>query len=328
MTTMSQARQSEAAAHTGTRNTPIRYRGRFAPSPTGPLHFGSLVAAVGSYLDARHHGGEWLLRIEDLDPPREVAGATAAILRTLEGFGMHWDGPVIYQSRRGDIHATALEELARKDYLYGCACTRKEIADSAIRSEAGLVYPGTCRGGLPPGRRARALRVRSEQRRIEMVDRLQGTMQQQLDREVGDFIIRRADGLIAYQLAVVVDDADQQITHVVRGADLLDSTPRQLYLQQLLELPTPSYLHLPVAVDADAEKLSKQTFARDVIAGRDNVALLDVLGFLNQQLPDSPLDASRDGLWQWAIKHWEPGRISGSRTLPAPAAYSAKITKD
>jgi glutamyl-Q tRNA(Asp) synthetase len=326
--TMLQARHSEAGADTATRNTADRYRGRFAPSPTGPLHFGSFVAAVGSYLDARHHGGEWLLRIEDLDPPREVPGAADAILRTLEGFGMHWDGPVLYQSRRDGIYADALEELARKGYLFGCACSRREIADSAIRSEAGLVYPGTCRDGLPPGRRARALRVRTEQRRIELLDRLQGALQQQLDREVGDFIIRRADGLVAYQLAVVVDDADQQITHVVRGADLLDSTPRQLYLQQLLELPTPSYLHLPVAVDADTEKLSKQTFARDVIAGRDNSVLLDVLAFLNQAMPVSPQDASRDELWQWAIAHWEPGRIAGNRFLPAPAAWSAKITKD
>lgn len=317
--TTPQARQTEA---------PVPYRGRFAPSPTGPLHFGSLVAAVGSYLDARHHGGEWLLRIEDLDPPREVPGASDTILRSLEGFGMQWDGPVVYQSQRDDIYATALEELAHKGYLFGCACTRREIADSAIRSEAGLVYPGTCRGGLPPGRRARALRVRTEQRSIELVDRLQGNLQQQLDREVGDFIIRRADGLVAYQLAVVVDDADQQITHVVRGADLLDSTPRQLYLQQLLELPTPSYLHLPVAVDADAEKLSKQTFARDVIACMNNAALLDALTFLNQVLPESPDDASQDELWQWAIAHWEPGRIPGSRTLPSPAAWSGKLIKD
>jgi glutamyl-Q tRNA(Asp) synthetase len=241
---------------------------------------------------------------------------------------MQWDGPVVYQSQRGDIYANALEELAHKGYLFGCACTRREIADSAIRSEAGLVYPGTCRGGLPPGRRARALRVRTEQRSIELVDRLQGNLQQQLDREVGDFIIRRADGLVAYQLAVVVDDADQQITHVVRGADLLDSTPRQLDLQQLLELPAPSYLHLPVAVDADAEKLSKQTFARDVIAGTDYAALLDALTFLNQVLPDSPLDASRDELWQWAIAPWDPGRIPGSRTLPSPAAWSGKLIKD
>jgi glutamyl-Q tRNA(Asp) synthetase len=309
-------------------NIPNRYRGRFAPSPTGLLHFGSLVAAVGSYLDARHYGGEWLLRIEDLDPPREVPGAAAGILHTLEAFGMCWDGPVAYQSRRGGIYASALEELARKGYLFGCACTRKEIADSAIHSETGMVYPGTCRGGLPPGRRARALRVRTEQRCIELVDRLQGTLCQQLDREVGDFIIRRADGLIAYQLAVVIDDADQQITHVVRGADLLDSTPRQIYLQELLELPSPSYLHLPVAVDAEVEKLSKQTFARDVITGSDNSVLLDALTFLNQVLPDSPRDASRDELWEWAIAHWDPGRIGGSRFLPAPAAWSAKITKD
>ncbi len=325
---MSQARQPESNRDHGTRDTPARYRGRFAPSPTGPLHFGSLIAAVGSYLDARHHGGEWLLRIEDLDPPREVPGAADAILRTLEEFGMDWDGPVVYQSRRDGIYAIALEELAHKGYLFGCACTRKEIADSALRSEAGLVYPGTCRGGLPPGRRARALRVRTEQRRIELLDRLQGPLQQQLDREVGDFIIRRADGLVAYQLAVVVDDADQQITHVVRGADLLESTPRQLYLQQLLELPAPIYLHLPVAVDAGNEKLAKQTFARDVSAGEGNAALLDALAFLNQTVPDSPQDASREELWQWAIANWEPGRISGSRTLPAPAAWSAKITKD
>jgi len=310
------------------RNIPGGYRGRFAPSPTGPLHFGSLIAAVGSYLDARHHGGEWLLRIEDIDPPREVPGAADAILRTLDEFGMHWDGPVVYQSRRDSLYASALDELAHKGYLFGCACTRKEIADSAIRSEAGLVSPGTCRDGLPPGRHARALRVRTEQRRIELVDRLQGKLQQQLDREVGDFIIRRADGLVAYQLAVVVDDAEQQVTHVVRGADLLDSTPRQLYLQQLLGLPTPSYLHLPVAVDAATEKLSKQTFARDIFACKDSAALLDVLTFLNQQLPASPRDASREELWQWAIAHWDPGRIAGNRTLAAPAAYSPKVTKD
>ena len=323
---MSQPENHKASTYN--RNKPGRYRGRFAPSPTGPLHFGSLIAAVGSYLDARHHGGEWLLRVEDLDPPREVPGAADAILRTLDGFGMHWDGPVVYQSRRDSLYASALDELARKGLLFGCACTRKEVADSAIRTEAGLVYPGTCRDGLPPGRHARALRVRTEQRRIALVDRLQGTLQQQLDREVGDFIIRRADGLVAYQLAVVVDDAEQQINHVVRGADLLDSTPRQLYLQQLLELPTPSYLHLPVAVDAATEKLSKQTFARDVIAGKDSAALLDVLTFLNQQLPGSPRDASREELWQWAIAHWDPGRIAGNRTLAAPAAYSAKVTKD
>jgi glutamyl-Q tRNA(Asp) synthetase len=317
-----------APAHSIEHPIPNRYRGRFAPSPTGPLHFGSLIAAVGSYLDARHHDGEWLLRIEDLDPPREVPGAATAILRTLERFGMYWDGPVLYQSQRDGIYANALDELSRKGYLYGCACTRREIADSAVHSETGLVYPGTCREGLPPGRHARALRVRTEQCRIALIDRLQGTLQQQLDREVGDFIIRRADGLVAYQLAVVVDDADQQITHVVRGADLLDSTPRQLYLQQLLELPAPCYLHLPVAVDADSEKLSKQTFARDIIAGSDNTVLLDALTFLNQVLPDSPRDASRDELWQWAIAHWEPGRISGRRVLPAPAAWSAKITKD
>jgi len=304
------------------------YRGRFAPSPTGPLHFGSLVAAVGSFLDARHHGGEWLLRIEDLDPPREVAGAADVILRTLEAFGMQWDGQVVYQSHRNAGYANALDELSRRGCLFSCACSRREIADSAIRTETGLVYPGTCRNGMPPGRNARALRVRTDPQRIALIDRLQGALQQQIDTEVGDFIVRRADGLVAYQLAVVVDDADQQITHVVRGADLLDSTPRQIYLQQLLALPAPSYLHLPVALDLDAEKLSKQTFARDIDAGPGNAVLLDVLRFLNQVLPDTPQDAGREELWQWAIAHWEPDRIPGRRTLPAPAAYSGKLTKD
>ena len=309
-------------------STADNYRGRFAPSPTGPLHFGSLVAAVGSYLDARHQQGEWLLRIEDLDPPREIAGATSAILRTLEVLGMSWDGEVVYQSRRNEYYRAALEILQHQGQLYGCACTRKEIADSAVRMESGGIYPGTCRGGLPAGRSARALRLRVEPATIELADRLQGRLQQQLETTVGDFVVRRADQLVAYQLAVVVDDAEQHISHVVRGADLLDSTPRQIYLQQLLDYPTPAYLHLPVAVNTAREKLSKQTYAQGVVVDDRNTALTDVLRFLHQPLPDAPQDASRDELWQWAIAHWDPGRIAGSRTLAAPAAYTAKVTKD
>lgn len=327
MTTPQQTTPRGFAPPGDSRSCATRYRGRFAPSPTGPLHFGSLVAAVGSYLDARHHHGKWLLRIEDLDPPREIPGAADAILRTLDAFAMEWDGPVVYQSRRDGLYACALEELAHKGYLFGCGCTRREIADSAMHSESGLVYPGTCRAGLPPGRSARALRVRTEAREVGLVDRLQGDLRQHLEHEVGDFIVRRADLLVAYQLAVVVDDAEQQITHVVRGADLLDSTPRQVYLQQLLELPTPSYLHLPVAVDANAEKLSKQTFAREIAAGRETAVLLDVLAFLDQPLPESPGDASLAELWQWAIARWEPARITSTRALPAPARYSGKVTK-
>jgi glutamyl-Q tRNA(Asp) synthetase len=208
----------------GAHSTP--YRGRFAPSPTGPLHFGSLVAAVGSYLDARHHQGEWRLRIEDIDPPREVPGAADNILRTLEAFALEWDGPVIYQSRCGARHAAALEQLERLGFLYGCACTRREIPDSGLPGAGAAVYPGTCRGGLPPGRTARALRVRVDDSEIGVQDRLQGHTRQLLREAAGDFIVRRADGLVAYQLAVVVDDGAEHISHVVRGVDQRDWTPR------------------------------------------------------------------------------------------------------
>jgi glutamyl-Q tRNA(Asp) synthetase len=294
---------------------PARYRGRFAPSPTGPLHFGSLVAAIGSYLDARHHQGEWLLRVEDIDPPREIAGATDDILRTLERLRLTWDGPVVYQSKRTHLYEEALETLQQHDYLYDCGCTRKEMADSAT-------YPGTCRNGLAAGRRPRAVRVRVANAAITLQDRLQGSLRQQLQTDAGDFIVRRADKLIAYQLAVVVDDADQGITHVVRGSDLLESTPRQIYLQQLLQLPTPSYLHLPVAIDANNAKLSKQTFAQPISVDDSRQAVLDALRFLHQPLPDAPQDASLEQLWQWATEHWDPGAIPACRALPAPAQYT------
>ncbi len=298
------------------------YRGRFAPSPTGPLHFGSLVAAVGSYLDARAHKGEWLLRIEDIDPPREVAGATDAILRALDSFGLEWDGQVVYQSRRGDYYTSALERLRQHGYLYGCACTRREIADSRLKRGTAGIYPGTCRNGILPGRTARALRVRVEPGSIGLTDRLQGNSRQSLLEEVGDFIVRRADNLIAYQLAVVVDDAEQEMTHVVRGVDLLESTHRQVYLQQLLELPTPVYLHLPVAVNSAGDKLSKQTLARHIGADHKTTTLLDVLRFLHQELPDSPGDARVDELLGWAIAHWDVDNIPARRVLPSPPEYT------
>ena len=289
------------------------YRGRFAPSPTGPLHFGSLVAAVGSYLDARHHQGEWRLRIEDIDPPREVPGAADGILRTLEAFSLEWDGPVTYQSRHGDRYEAALERLERLGFLYGCACTRKEIPDNGVPGAGGAVYPGTCRRGLPPGRTARSLRVRVDNSTIGVQDRLQGHTRQSLPGEVGDFIVRRADGLIAYQLAVVVDDGEQRISHIVRGADLLDSTPRQIYLQRLLGLPEPDYLHLPVAVNGAGEKLAKQTHAREVSPEHAGRILRDVLRFLHQELPESADDATPQELLQL-----------GDRTLgcPVPASRS------
>jgi glutamyl-Q tRNA(Asp) synthetase len=299
-----------------------RYRGRFAPSPTGPLHFGSLVAAVGSYLDARHHHGEWQLRIEDIDPPREVTGAADAILRTLEAFGLEWDGPVSYQSRHRDRYEAALERLDRPGFLYGCACTRKEIPDNGLPGAGGAVYPGTCRRGLPPGRTARSLRVRVDNSIIGVQDRLQGHTRQSLPEEVGDFVVRRADGLIAYQLAVVVDDGEQRISHIVRGADLLDSTPRQIYLQRLLGLPEPDYLHLPVAVDGAGEKLAKQTRAREVNPEHAGHILQDVLRFLRQRLPDSADHATPGELLRWASVHWEVRTIPAARTLSSPLQYT------
>lgn len=304
--------------------TTRKYRGRFAPSPTGRLHFGSLIAAVGSFLDARHHKGDWLVRIEDLDPPREVADAADDILRSLEAFGMTWDGPVVYQSRRGNFHDTVIDTLILQQQVYGCACTRKQISDSALQTESGTIYPGTCRRGLPHGRTARALRVKVDRREVSFEDRLQGTFRQRLDRDVGDFVIRRADQLVAYQLAVVADDHEQGVNRVVRGADLLQSTPRQIYLQRLLGMHTPTYLHLPVATDPRGEKLSKQTHAQPVMPDDRNRTIVDVLRFLNQELPDSPDDATADELWQWAIDHWDISAIPAQCTLPVPVRYISR----
>ncbi len=229
-------------------STPLApsYRGRFAPSPTGLLHAGSLTTAVGSYLQARSQGGEWLLRIEDLDPPREMPGASAAILRTLEAFGFAWDGPVVRQSQRLDAYQQALDQLIAQQRAYPCACTRREIALAGHPGLDGVVYPGTCRAGLPAGRHGRAWRLRVPAGRICFEDGLHGRIEQDVSACVGDYVLKRADGLFAYQLAVVVDDAWQGVNAVVRGADLLDSTTRQIVLQQALGVPTPSYMHLPV----------------------------------------------------------------------------------
>ena len=298
------------------------YRGRFAPSPTGPLHFGSLVAAVSSYLDARHNQGDWLLRMEDLDPPREIPAAADDILRTLEALGMQWDGPVVYQSQRNHIYEEALASLQDSGHSYGCACTRREIADSSMKSGTGNVYPGTCRPGIAQGRRARSVRVQVYDNAITINDRLQDTLVQQLGRDVGDFIVRRADELFAYQLAVVVDDAEQEISHVVRGADLFDSTPRQVHLQQLLGYPQPAYLHVPVAVNSGNEKLSKQTHAQAINPGNWSTTLCDALAFLNQQLPESAEDASQEEFWQWAIQHWNIGKLPATRSIMAALLYT------
>lgn len=286
------------------------YCGRFAPSPTGPLHFGSLVAAVGSYLDARSHAGLWRLRIEDVDRPRCQPGAADEILRLLEAYGFEWDGEVQHQSRRNDAYRAALERLLSTGRVFPCACTRSELADSQLSgqtrlaSDGALIYPGACRAGLPDGRAARAWRLRVDQAHIAFDDTVRGRIEQNLATAVGDFVLLRADGLFAYQLAVVVDDAEQGISHVVRGADLLDSTPRQILLQQLLQLPTPVYGHLPVVINAAGEKLSKQTRAAPLTRTQARPALFAALEFLGQTPPADLKSASVADLWQWAIEHW------------------------
>lgn len=293
------------------------YRGRFAPSPTGPLHFGSLVAAVGSYLDAKHHHGIWLVRMEDLDTPRCVSGATDDILHTLEAFGLHSDEPVLYQSQRTSAYEEALSQLQANGAIYPCCCTRKEIADSALHGIEGLVYPGTCRDGIPAGREGRAWRVRTNSETVAFDDLLQGRIIQNLENEIGDFVVKRADGLFAYQLAVVVDDASQGITHIVRGADLLASTARQIYLQHLLGLTTPTYMHLPVAVNTAGEKLSKQTLAAPVDTSQPVATLLRVLNFLQQQPPASLADSDLTTVLDWAIQNWDTTKLRGIQMLPA-----------
>lgn len=294
-----------------------KYCGRFAPSPTGPLHFGSLVAAVGSYLDAKHHKGTWLVRMEDLDAPRCMPGAADGILRTLEAFGLHWDESIIYQGQRTAAYDEALHKLQSIGAVYPCCCTRKEIADSALHGIDGPVYPGTCRHGIPAGREGRAWRVRTDDDPVGFNDELQGRIAQHLESEIGDFVVKRADGLYAYQLAVVVDDAFQHITHIVRGCDLLASTPRQIHLQRLLGLPTPAYMHLPVAVNAQGEKLSKQTLAPAISTDDAVATLISALDFLQQQPPAELRQGSVDEVLKWAVKNWQPERLKGCQHIPA-----------
>lgn len=287
------------------------YIGRFAPSPTGPLHKGSLVAAMASYLDARAHGGKWLVRIEDIDEGRTVPGAAEDILKCLQSFGMQWDGEVVWQSRRKALYQEAMEKLG--SHVYPCGCTRREIADSrvGVASDGAAVYPGTCRAGLAPGKSARAFRLRvpdGGDGRITFDDRWMGAVTQPLGTEVGDFVLKRADGFWAYQLAVVVDDAHQGVTHVVRGADLLDSTPRQIYLQRLLGVATPRYMHVPVVTNDRGEKLSKQTGARALDLARPVAELATASGFLqlNVDHADSIAEFWERATHAWAFAHAIP----------------------
>ena len=304
------------------------YRGRFAPSPTGPLHFGSLIAALASYCDARHASGQWLVRIEDVDCPRTRTGAEHSIMSTLERYGFAWDGPVVRQSERTALYASALEKLVAAGDAYECACTRREQELVPLGPAGERVYPGTCRHGIPPdrarrGQRAWRMRVGSNggSTMIEYRDRLAGRVVQDLVRDVGDFVIRRADGYFAYQLAVVVDDAQAGITDVVRGADLAASTPRQIFLQQRLGYPTPSYLHVPVAVDASGTKLSKTTRAA-ALPDDPLVALAAAWRFLDQPMPyGSAAPASVAEFWAYASSAWAPSRLPPVPMLPARAAF-------
>jgi len=300
----------------------VRYRGRFAPSPTGPLHFGSLVAAMASYADARAARGEWLVRIEDVDTPRARAGAIDAILNALERFGFEWNGPVWRQSQRQAAYEAALEALASAGLVYRCACTRRERAGDPLGRIGERIYPGTCRNGLDAQRRVRprtAVRVRVPLAPIAFNDRLYGLQRQALADDVGDFVVRRSDGLFAYQLAVVVDDAAQAVSDVVRGADLLASTPRQIFLQRALGLPTPRYLHVPIAIDANGAKLSKQTGARAPPSALP--ALEAAWRFLQQPAPPQELSSVRE-FWTFAHAHWQPSRLPPVAMMPAPAAYN------
>jgi glutamyl-Q tRNA(Asp) synthetase len=292
------------------------YIGRFAPSPTGPLHAGSLVAALASYLDAKVHGGQWLVRIEDVDEGRSVPGAAEGALDLLQRLGMQWDGDVLWQSRRGDLYQQAAGRLGA--LAYPCGCNRREIADSRLGTapDGSAIYPGTCRHGLAEGKSMRSLRLRvpeAGEDGISFIDRFAGPVEHHLALDAGDFVLKRADGYWAYQIAVVVDDALQGVTDVVRGADLLDSTPRQIYLQRVLGLPTPRYLHVPVVKNALGEKLSKQTGALAVQAGSD----AEALAALQQAARALTLDlqaASLAAFWQAALPAWE-------RLLAAKAAY-------
>lgn len=284
------------------------YVGRFAPTPSGHLHFGSLVAALASYLDARAVGGRWLLRMEDLDPPREMPGAQAAILDALERYGFEWDGELVRQSERYDAYAHVLERLFSQGLAYACTCSRKQLEGY------NGVYPGLCRNAGHSMENA-AIRLRVPELEYAVQDRVQGEFRQHLGRDVGDFVIRRRDGLYAYQLAVVLDDAAQGVTDIVRGADLLDSTPRQLYLQELLGLPEPRYLHVPLIVQPDGHKLGKSYRSPPLTPDQASPLLLRALRALGQNPDEGLSNAPPREILDWAITHWNAALIPRTLTL-------------
>jgi glutamyl-Q tRNA(Asp) synthetase len=293
------------------------YIGRFAPSPTGPLHFGSLVTAVASYLDARSNQGKWLLRMEDLDKPRELAGAAANIISTLEAYGFEWSDTIMYQSQRNDTYERVLATLKEMQYVYPCTCTRKEIADSSEQTGIeGIIYPKTCLYQPIKEHHPIAWRIKTPDKSIHFNDAVYGDIKQNLHSEIGDFVLKRADGQFAYQLAVVVDDAEQGVTNIVRGADLLNSTTRQIYLQQLLGFTQPNYMHIPIVTNTLGQKLSKQTLATPILVSEANRSLWQALLFLNQKPPESLRHETLNQLWNWAISHWQAELIASKSSIP------------
>ena len=291
------------------------YRGRFAPTPSGPLHFGSLIAATGSYLQARAQRGEWWLRIDDIDPPREQKGAVSSILSTLEEFGFEWDGEVLYQSKRQQRYQQVVEQLKGKGLAYACSCSRSSIQKKTGQKKGELVYPGFCREQPLQQCEDYSIRLRVDDGIIRFEDTIQGTICTNLAARFGDFVIQRRDGYFAYHLATGIDDAEQGITEVVRGADLLDSTPCQMLIQHQLGLPCPSYAHLPIACNHSGQKLSKQSHAPALDSSKATILLQKSLKFLGQMPPISLADATLDELWQWAIENWDINRVPAQVAL-------------
>ncbi len=307
---------------TGSSSSGSSYVGRFAPSPTGPLHFGSLLAAVASFLQARASGGSWFLRIEDVDPPREQPGADTAIVEALEAYGFEWDGPVIWQSSAKADQDAAVADLSLRHLAYPCSCSRRDLAD-APRSTLGIIYPGTCRKGCESSEFA--IRVLTNNDEIGFSDGLQGPQSQRLESQSGDFVVLRRDGLIAYHLAVVVSDHLEGITEIVRGIDLMDSTPRQIWLQRLLGYATPAYMHIPVATHADGQKLSKLTGARGLPLKGKRRILLAALAALRQEPPADLASASLDDLWDWSVANWRHDVLRNVTTIPSDSDAMASL---
>ena len=298
-------------------NLRTTYRGRFAPSPTGPLHKGSLIAALASYLEAKKHDGFWLVRMEDVDELRNVKGAADDILRSLDAFGFEWDENILYQTQRKEAYTEALQSLEQQQLIYPCTCSRKSLraqaeSGSIKTGKLGYIYPGNCINNKFTNRKEEdySIRIRTADTEYSFHDELLGDYLQNLKTDLGDFIIRRRDGLFAYQLAVVVDDAFQNISHVIRGADLLDSTPRQIFLQQCLDYPSLQYTHLPLILCDRGDKLSKQTGARGIGNVADVPLLVECMEFLGQEPPDELERDSLGNFWDWAIENWDISLVS------------------